>query len=154
MISLNTFGALKLKIIEKKIDIGILKAIGLSGFDVKILFLINSISISFVGSLIGNIFGFFIGYNIKNIFFVTEKIVNFVLMYFQIIFEKINPGLIIGEFRIYDESIYYQSSFFVKFTFNELVLINFVIIVMTILSSYIPVIRISKLKPIEIIKSN
>ena len=74
-------------------------------------------------------------------------------MYFQIILEKINPGLIIGEFRIYDESVYYQSSFLVKFTFNELVLINFVVIIMTILSSYIPVIRISKLKPIEIIKN-
>lgn len=153
MVSINTFGALKLTVIEKKIDIAILKAIGTTPKDIEIIYLLESIIIGFLGTLFGIITGIFIAYNISNIFILIEIIVNTILRYLEYILEFAIPGISFGNLVIYDSSVYYQTSFLVKIDYFELVSISFIVIAMTIIAGYIPISKSSSLKPNEIIRS-
>lgn len=153
MVAINTFGALKLILIEKKKDISILKAIGAKPEDIDVIYTLESIIIGFSGCLFGCILGFFISYNISNIFKVVETIINLLLSYIMLLLEFALPGLYFQPVVIYDTSIYYQSGFIIKIEFVETLIITFVVILMTIISAFIPVYKASKLKPNEILRS-
>ncbi len=153
MVATNIFGAQKLTILEKKEDIGILKAIGVTSNDIEIIFLIESIILGFLGSLSGVVFGVFISYNIKNIFIISEKIINSILSFVSYIFEYMIPGINFMPVKLYNDEIYYQSLSTVKLYYHEILSISLTIIVMLILASYLPLKRASKQKPIEVIKN-
>jgi lipoprotein-releasing system permease protein len=153
MVAANTFGALKLTIIEKKKDISILKAIGAKPEDIRIIFLMESFVIGFAGSLTGIVLGFFVAYNVTNIFLTVEFIVNKFLGFISFLFEFAVPGFYIAPVKIYDTSIYYQTNFVIKIDFIEIILISFFIIAMTVFAAYIPISKASKLKPNEIIRN-
>jgi lipoprotein-releasing system permease protein len=153
MVAANTFGALKLTIIEKKKDISILKAIGSKPEDIRIIFLMESFVIGFAGSLTGIILGFFVAYNVANIFLVVEFVINSILGFISYLLEYAVPGFYFVPVKIYDTSIYYQTSFVIKIDFIEIVLISFFIIAMTVFAAYIPVSKASKLKPNEVIRN-
>ncbi|HOJ63877.1 MAG TPA: ABC transporter permease [Spirochaetota bacterium] len=153
MVSINTFGALKLTIIEKKIDIAILKALGTTPHDIEIIYLLESIIIGFLGSFFGILIGTFIAYNISNIFNFIELIINVILRYLEYLLAYAIPGISLGKVVIYDSSIYYQTSFLVKVDYFEITLISFLVITMTIVAGYIPIAKASYLKPNEIIRS-
>jgi lipoprotein-releasing system permease protein len=153
MIATNTFGALKLTLIEKKKDISILKAIGAQRRDIQIIFLVESLFIGFAGCFTGSMLGFFIVYNVTNFFKITEFVINSVLSYVSYVLEFVIPGINFIPVTLYDSSIYYQSEFLVKLDFSEIITISLVVIVMTVLAAFLPVNRASKLKPNEIIKN-
>ncbi|HOF00464.1 MAG TPA: ABC transporter permease [Spirochaetota bacterium] len=153
MVSLNTYGALKLSLAEKKRDISILKAIGASPEDINMIFTLESVIIGFLGCFFGVVLGFFIGANVSNIFVILEKIINVSLAYIEYLLEFAVPGLSFQPVVIYDTSIYYQTSFVIKIGFFETLSIAFVVLLMTVTSAFIPVFRASKLKPNEILRS-
>jgi ABC-type lipoprotein release transport system permease subunit len=153
MVSINTFGALKLMLAEKKKDISILKALGTTPDDITTIYTIESIVIGFIGCMIGVILGYFIAFNIANIFHVVEFVINAVLGYIQYLLEFVVPGIYFPNVVIYDTSIYYQSSFIIKLDFWETFFISFIVVVMTIVSAFVPVYHSSKLKPNEVLKS-
>ena len=153
MVSINTFGALKLMLAEKKKDISILKALGTTPDDITTIYTIESIVIGFIGCMIGVILGYFIAFNIANIFHVVEFVINAVLGYIQYLLEYVMPGIYFPNVVIYDTSIYYQTSFIIKLDFWETLFISFIVVVMTIISAFVPVYHSSKLKPNEVLKS-
>lgn len=153
MIATNIFGAQKLTILEKKEDIGILKAIGILTNDVEIIFLIESLILGLLGSLSGIIFGIYITYNIGNIFIIIEIIINGILSYISYFLEYLIPDLYFRPVKLYNNDIYYQSLSTVKLYYHEILFISLTIIFMLILASYFPLRSTSKLKPIEVIKN-
>ena len=153
MVATNIFGAQKLTILEKKEDIGILKAIGISSNDIQIIFLVESIILGFLGSFSGVMFGVYIAYNIGNIFIIVEIIINNVLSFIIYVFEYFIPDLYFRPVKLYNNDIYYQSLATVKLYYHEILFISLTIIFMLILASYFPLRTSSKLKPIEVIKN-
>jgi len=153
MISANTFSAIKLTIIERKQDIAILKATGASPNDIEIIFIIESIILGFFGSLFGILLGILVAYNIDNIFFFVELLINNIYKYIIYLFSGIFTDLEYTPIKIYDTSIYYQQKFPVKINFLESLIICFSIMLMTIFAALIPITRASKQRPIEIIKN-
>lgn len=153
MIAVNAFGAIKLNILTKKKEISILKAAGTTPLDINIIFLIESLILGLAGSFTGVFFGILVGYNINNIFRFTEYIINLILAYILYIAEFAFPNFYFTPVKLYDESIYYQGSFLIKLYFNEIAVITFLIIIMTLIAGFIPSWRAAKLKPNEIIKN-
>lgn len=153
MVATNTFGALKLTILEKKKDISILKAIGSNSVDIEVIFVIESLLLGFAGSFTGVFLGTLISYNINNIFIIIESIANAILNFITFIFEKMLPGIYFEPVKLYDNSIYYQTGFLIKINFYEIFIICILIICMTTFAAYLPVRKASKLKPVEVIKN-
>ncbi len=152
MVAVNIFGVQKLTILEKKEDICILKAIGASTYDIEIIFLIESIILGFLGTLSGVIIGIFIAYNISNIFLITERIINSILIYISYSVEYMLPGFYFIPVKLYNDEIYYQSLSTVKLYYHEMLFISLAIICMLILAAYLPARKTSSYKPIELIK--
>ena len=153
LLGINIFGALKLKTIEKKEDIAVFKALGASPRDIKVVFMIESFVLGFLGSFTGVMFGVFIAYNIGNIFKITEFAINSFLLYLSFLLEKMVPGLYFDPVKIYDSSVYYQSSFPVLLSYKEILIISLTVICITLLAAFLPVNKASKLKPNEIIRN-
>jgi len=153
MVATNTFGALKLTIIEKKKDIAILKSLGANPNDIKIIFLIESVVIGFTGTFSGVVLGFLISYNVINIFKFVELIINTLTGYLNYLLEFAVKGFYIPNIKIYDTTIYYQTNFIIKIDFFEIAGIALLVVIMTVIAAYIPVSKASKLKPNEIIRN-
>lgn len=152
MAATNIFGALKLTVIEKKSDILILKAIGLTPADIEVIFIIESLLLGFGGSLAGTILGVFVSYNINNIFGVIESVLNWIIRIVIALGQNFVPGFYMHSVKIYDDSIYYQSSFLVKIYLNELIIMSFLITAMTVIAAYIPISKASGMKPNELLR--
>jgi lipoprotein-releasing system permease protein len=153
MVATNTFGALKLTILEKRQDISILKALGARPRDLEIIFIIESLVIGFCGCFFGVLLGTLISYNITNIFSGLEFILNSAISYLLILTEHVFPQLYIRPVKLYDETVYYQSSFLVKIELHETIIMALLILFMTVISAWLPISRASRLKPNEILKS-
>ena len=145
MVATNIFGTLRLTILEKKKKILILKALGTTPHDIEHIFLVESFILAFGGATVGMLVGIFISHNILNIFAVVEFIINSAL---QIAI----PAEIFRPIVIYDTSIYYQTDFLVKFGFSELAVMYFSIVMLTLLSAYIPVAKAARLRPNKILQ--
>ena len=147
MVATNIFGTLRLTILEKKEKILILKALGTVPHDIEQIFLFESLILAFGGATVGMLIGIFISHNILNIFAVAEFFINSALQ-LAIPAELFNPIV------IYDTSIYYQTDFLVKFGFPELTVMYFSIVMLTLLSAYIPVTKAARLRPNKILSQN
>ncbi|HPO51125.1 MAG TPA: hypothetical protein PLO89_12435, partial [Spirochaetota bacterium] len=153
MVGINTFGSLKLTISEKKKNIAILKGIGAKPSDVEIIFLIGVLLMSFLGCLTGALLGCFIVYNVMNIFGVMEFLINSLFKFLSYILEFAIPGFYINPVKIYDSSVYYQTTFLVKMNAEEIIVMCAFIIIVTVLSSLIPALKTSSIKPNEILRN-
>lgn len=145
MVATNIFGTLRLTILEKKEKILILKALGTVPQDIEQIFLFESFILAFGGATIGMLLGIFISHNILNIFAVAEFFINSLLAIAI-------PAEIFEPIVIYDTSIYYQTDFLVKFGFSELAIMYFSIVLLTLLSAYIPVTKAARLRPNKILQ--
>lgn len=147
MVAVNIFGTLRLVILEKKEKILILKALGTVPHDIEYIFLFESLILAFGGAAVGLLAGIFISYNILTIFTVVEFIINSAL-------QIAVPADFFKPLVIYDTSIYYQTDFLVKFTFIELAAMYFSIVLLTLLSAYIPVAKAARLRPNKILQES
>lgn len=147
MVAVNIFGTLRLMILEKKEKILILKALGTVPRDIEQIFLFESLILAFGGAAVGLLAGTFISYNILNIFAVAEFIINSALRIAV-------PASFFRPLVIYDTSIYYQTDFLVKFKFAELAAMYFSIVLLTLLSAYIPVAKAARLRPNKILQES
>lgn len=145
MVATNIFGTLRLTILEKKEKILILKALGTVPRDIEQIFLFESFILAFGGATVGMLLGIFISHNILNIFAVAEFFINSLLAIAI-------PAEIFEPIVIYDTSIYYQTDFLVKFGFSELAIMYFSIVLLTLLSAYIPVTKAARLRPNKILQ--
>ena len=63
------------------------------------------------------------------------------------------PNISFNPIKIYDTSVYYQTTFLVKMNIEEIILMCVFILTITVLSSFIPVLKTSLIKPNEILRS-
>ena len=62
------------------------------------------------------------------------------------------PAELFTPIVIYDTSIYYQTDFLVKFGFAELMIMYFSIVLLTLVSAYLPVSKAARLRPNKILQ--
>ena len=153
MVAINTFGSLKLTVSEKRKNIAILKAIGAKPKDIEVVFLIGTLTMAFLGCLTGVLLGCFVVYNVMNIFHFIELIINHFFKFITYVFEFMFPNFYISPVKIYDTSVYYQTTFLVKIDINEIIYMCMFIIFVTLFFAYIPVSKTSKIKPNDILRN-
>ena len=111
---------------EKFKDIVLLKSLGVSQFNICLLFFINSFLISFFSIIIGTSLGLLLSINID----VIENILSFLLNY-----------------DLWNNEVRYLSTMPYSIQINDIIFIISISLISSLLASYIPILRIFKIKP-------
>ena len=111
---------------EKFKDIILLKSLGISQFQICILFFVNSFLISLFSIIIGTVLGLILSINIDSI----ENILSILLNY-----------------ELWNNEVRYLSSMPYSIQLNDIIFIISISLVSSLLASYIPILRIFKIKP-------
>ena len=111
---------------EKFKDIILLKSLGISQFQICILFFVNSFLISLFSIIIGAVLGLLLSINIDSI----ENILSILLNY-----------------ELWNNEVRYLSSMPYSIQLNDIIFIISISLVSSLLASYIPILRIFKIKP-------
>ena len=111
---------------EKFKDIVLLKSLGVSQFQICLLFFINSFLISFFSIIIGTSLGLLLSINID----VIENILSFLLNY-----------------DLWNNEVRYLSTMPYSIEINDIIFIISISLISSLLASYIPILRIFKIKP-------
>ena len=130
--SLNIISGLIIFVKEKNKDIGILKTFGMTNKSIIKIFFTIGISIGLIGSLIGLIIGILFTINIKSI----QKFLEHLL----------------GT-KLFSEEVYYLSSLPSKISFNEVVYVLCVAIIISIISTIFPALSSARIDPIKSLRS-
>jgi lipoprotein-releasing system permease protein len=148
----NIIGSLVMTVMEKRKDIGILRALGAIPSDITRIFVIDGFYIGILGSAIGVFVGFFLTLNIEKIFNVFESIVNGIknLIYVLYLMPRNVPPL--PRFEILSDSIYYLEGVPVEIHFWDVFIISILSIFISIIAAYYPAKKASLTKPIDTIR--
>ncbi|MDB2636486.1 FtsX-like permease family protein [Alphaproteobacteria bacterium] len=111
---------------EKFKDIILLKSLGINQFQICILFFVNSFLISLFSIIIGTVLGLLLSINIDSI----ENILSILLNY-----------------ELWNNEVRYLSSMPYSIQLNDIIFIISISLVSSLLASYIPILRIFKIKP-------
>ena len=111
---------------EKFKDIVLLKSLGVSQFQICMLFFINSFLISLFSIIVGTSLGLFLSINIDSI----ENILSILLNY-----------------ELWNNEVRYLSSMPYRIQLNDILFIISISLISSLLASYIPILRIFKIKP-------
>ena len=130
--SLNIISGLIIFVKEKNKDIGILKTFGMTNKSIIKIFFTIGISIGLIGSLIGLIIGILFTINIKSIQNFLEHLLGT---------------------KLFSEEVYYLSSLPSKISFNEVVYVLCVAIIISIISTIFPALSSARIDPIKSLRS-
>lgn len=138
--AVNTYNGLNRLIFDKKEELGILRAMGTTPFQVRMIFVFQGLFIAFVGTFLGSLLGLFITQNIQ---------------YLYKIFESLKEEI---AFYVAPQNYSYYNWNVENFTpprilFIDLVVINSIALSITFLSALLASHKIGKLKPAEVLRN-
>jgi lipoprotein-releasing system permease protein len=148
----NIIGSLVMTVMDKRREIGILRALGAEPPLITRVFIIDGIYIGFIGTLIGVFTGFLLTLNIEKIFNFFEMIVNGVreIIYILYLMPLQKPPMPL--FEILSDSIYYLEGVPVEIHYKDVIIISVLSLLLSVLAAYYPARKASLLKPVENIR--
>jgi lipoprotein-releasing system permease protein len=149
---LTIFIALHVVIMDKRKEIGILKAIGAKSRTIQLIFIFEGLFISFIGVILGNLLGFLITLSLKEVINFIEAIINRVMVFtFDIVGGALNLNYP-NKFYFMDPSVFYLKTFPYQFNYSDILLQSVGAIFVSLLASYFPSKKASMQKPAESIR--
>lgn len=141
VIAVNINHSLKRSLTERIEELALLKAIGASPNDVRLIFLFEGIVISLIGAVSGLLLGIVLTLNINGFFGVIENVVNFFISLF-------NGN---SDFSIYSPRHFYLIRVPVDIMTSDIVIITLSALIFTIFASYLASYRAATIKPAEVV---
>ena len=148
----NIIGSLIMTIMEKKKEIGILRAIGATPSLIKKIFVIDGLYIGILGTLIGVSTGLFITIHIEKIFHLFEIIVNFFKDIIYNLFLSPLGFMPVPDIILLSKSIYYIEGVPVEIHLLDIIVISVMAVGISVLAAYYPASRAANLKPVDAIR--
>ncbi|MFQ3548040.1 MAG: ABC transporter permease, partial [Termitinemataceae bacterium] len=111
VVSLNIFQSQRRNVLERREEIGLLRALGASNQAVHGIFTLDGILIGVTGSTLGLIPALIIGSNITTFFSILETLINTLLLYINKCLAFFNPSIaqngVSGAFQFFSPQVFY-----------------------------------------------
>lgn len=143
VVSLNIYQGRLMDIEQKRNEIAILKAMGATSLDLKVIFVIQGFLISTLGSSIGLVLGLTVSYNINFILNTIENFANFFLIMLNLDTIAILSG----------SDFYLENGIPIKLYKAETFYIYLFAVISPMLASYLASFRLAKLNVVEILSN-
>jgi lipoprotein-releasing system permease protein len=148
----NIIGSLVMTIMDKRREIGILRALGATPSLITRIFVMDGFYMGVLGSVFGIFIGFFLALNVERIFRVFETIVNALRSAIYVLFLLPLGRLKPPPFEILSNSIYYLDGVPVEIRFVDAFVITVLAILISVLAAYYPAKKASVMNPVDTIR--
>lgn len=122
VVSVNIFHGMRRSIYDRREESGVLRALGASAYELRLIFLLNGILTGITGTFIGLLLGLLIGNNIASVFHIAESIVNGIMYFLNMLISGTSDGM--NNFKIFNPVYFYMTDVHVVFYYREILLIS------------------------------
>jgi len=152
VVGLNIFQAQRRVVLERREEIGLLRALGSSSTQVRLVFVWDGFIIGLAGAILGLVPGLLIAYNIQAFFSLLEWAVNFCIAVFNSVFGFIGGNFGQGEFAVFSTQIFYLKEIPSRVIPREVVLISLFGFFSALLAAWFASGKVSATKPAEVLR--
>jgi lipoprotein-releasing system permease protein len=150
VVAVNIKNSLERSVMEKREEIGALRALGGSEGSVRLVFILEGLFIGFGGAVIGTAAGLIITENINRVFAAAEWAVNLGLRIAERIISPFYGGYA-GEFSIFSPAYFYIQEVPTRVPYGELLFIFLFAVGSAVTAAHFASKRVTELNPVEIL---
>jgi lipoprotein-releasing system permease protein len=151
VVGLNIFQAQRRSVLQRREEIGLLRAIGGTEKEVRFVFVCDGAIIGFTGAAIGLVLGLLISANIQDFFTLVENIVNSVRGAFNTLAGFFGLGRA-GRFAVFSPSIFYIKEIPSRILPFEVIIIFLFGFLSALAAAWFAARKIIKIQPAEVLR--
>ena len=151
VVGLNIFQAQRRAVLQRREEIGLLRAIGGIERDVRFVFVLDGAIVGLSGAVIGLVFGLAIASNIPEFFTLVETIVNFFIGLLNNLAGVFGLNWM-GNFAVFSPAVFYIKEIPSRILFHEVIIIFMFGFLSALAASFIASAKISKIQPAEVLR--
>ncbi|MDR0410939.1 MAG: ABC transporter permease [Treponema sp.] len=151
VVGLNIFQAQRRFVLERREEIGLLRAIGASEWSVRLVFLWDGFIIGFIGAVSGALIGLFLATHINGFFTALEKVVNLFIHALNFIVGLFGRQSI-GDFAIFSPTVFYLREIPSRVIPYEVTLIFLFGFLSALFAAGFAARRATKMRPAEVLR--
>ena len=151
VVGLNIFQAQRRAVLQRREEIGLLRAVGGSQKSVRFVFVLDGAIIGLTGAGLGLCFGLLTALNTPHFFSLIEKIANWFINLVNIIAEFIGAGMV-KTFRVFPPTIFYIKEIPSRILPYEVVLIFMFGFLSALAAAWFASRKIVKIQPAEVLR--
>jgi lipoprotein-releasing system permease protein len=152
VVGLNIFQAQRRVVLERREEIGLLRALGSSGTQVRLVFVWDGFIIGLTGAMLGLFPGLLIAYNIQAFFSLLEGAVNFCIALFNSVFALLGGNGGRGDFAVFSTQIFYLKEIPSRVIPHEVVMIFLFGFFSALFAAWFASGKVSATKPAEVLR--
>ena len=152
VVGLNIFQAQRRTVLERREEIGLLRALGASDTEVRLVFVWDGFIIGLVGGGIGLVLGLLIALNIQAVFTALETGVNFFIFLINDISEFFGVYIGVGEFAVFSPQIFYIKEIPSRVIPHEVAIIFLFGFLSALLAAWFASGKVSNTRPAEVLR--
>jgi len=142
VVGLNIYQSQRRIVLERREEIGLLRAVGAGDRAVRLVFVWDGLVIGFAGAGSGAALGLLISYNISAFFALLERLVNSVLFLFH-------TG---GEFAVFSPAVFYVKEIKARVIPHEVLLISLFGLLSALVAAWFASGKVSRIRPAEVLR--
>jgi lipoprotein-releasing system permease protein len=152
VVGLNIFQAQRRIVLERREEIGLLRALGASDTAVRLVFVWDGLIIGLAGAGLGLIPGLLIAFNIPAVFSFLEGVVNLFISILNAIFAFLGANAGAGEFALFSPQIFYIKEIPSRVIPHEVVLIFLFGFFSALFAAWFASGRVAGIQPAEVLR--
>jgi lipoprotein-releasing system permease protein len=150
VVALNIFQAQRRSVLERSEEIGLLRAIGASDFQVRCIFTFNGLLIGFIGASSGMALALLISTHIQRFFSFIESIVSVIMNFiYRLTYGSIVSG---ADFAIFNRKIFYLDGITSRIMPSDIIIIYLFGLLSAVFAAWFASKRISRINPADVLR--
>ena len=151
VVSLNIFQAQRRSVLQRREEIGLMRAVGGGKKAVQFVFIFDGAIIGFTGAVIGLLLGLIISLNIQKFFSLIESIVNFFIRIINVLAEILGSGTT-GSFAIFSPAVFYIKEIPSRILVREVIIIFMFGFLSALFAAWFASRKVIKIQPAEVLR--
>ncbi len=150
----NILATMIAMVLDRREEIGILKAMGLKPSDTLGVFLFTGFLLGVVGSFLGVAAGLFFTIALNTILHFIEYVIDFVNFFAFYLVSQVTQIPYPSHFEFFKSTVYYITSFPIRIEYGDLVFIILASVAVSSLAIIFPARQASRLRPVEVLRND
>jgi len=152
VVGLNIFQSQRRIVLERREEIGLMRALGASDTAVRLVFVWDGLIIGLLGAGLGLIPGLLIAFNIPAVFSFLEGVVNLFISMLNALFDFLGANAGAGEFALFSPQIFYIKEIPSRVIPHEVVLIFLFGFFSALFAAWFASGKVAGIKPAEVLR--